>query len=104
MEHNPSSEANSHLASQEIPLLLYNPKFRYRVRKSPPLAPILSQMHPLYAFSPSFPKIHSNIIFPSMSRSSRVVYSFPSFRLKFDMHFCLSYACYVPRPYHPNNM
>jgi len=31
MERNPSSEAKSHSASQEIPRLLWNPKVPYRV-------------------------------------------------------------------------
>jgi hypothetical protein len=34
--------------------------------KEPLLFPILSQMHPIHTFPPYFPKIHSNIIFPSM--------------------------------------
>jgi len=37
---------------------MWNPKDLYRIHKSPPLDPILSQMHPVY----TFPKIHSNIV------------------------------------------
>jgi len=70
MEQSPSWEANSHLTGQEIPRFLYDPKVHYRVHKSPPLVYVLSQMHPVHTFPPYFPKIHSNIIFPSTPRSS----------------------------------
>jgi hypothetical protein len=33
--------------------------------------PYLSQMHPIHTLPPSFPKIHSNIIFPSTPRYSK---------------------------------
>jgi hypothetical protein len=42
MEQSYSSEANSRLASQEIPRLSWNPKVHYRVRRSPPLAHMLN--------------------------------------------------------------
>jgi len=41
-----------------------------------PLVPILSQMHPVHTLPHYFPKIHSNIIFLSMPRSSK--WSLPS--------------------------
>jgi hypothetical protein len=64
MEQSLSWEASSHSASQEIPRLLWNPKFPYRVHKSPPFFPILSQMHPAGKFPSYFRKI-----FPSNSEA-----------------------------------
>jgi hypothetical protein len=76
MEQDPSWEANSHSASQEIPHLLWNPKVHYHAQNTPPLVPILSHMHPVHILPSCFPKIHSHVIFPSIPRSSEGL--FPS--------------------------
>jgi hypothetical protein len=60
-------EASSHTASQEITVFL---KVHYRVHNSPLLVPTLSQIHPIQIFPLYFPKIYSNIILSSTSRSS----------------------------------
>jgi hypothetical protein len=67
MEQSPSWEANSHSASQEIFLLLWNSKVHHRVHKSPQLVPVVAQMNPVHTFPLRFPKIQS-IHFP-FSRS-----------------------------------
>jgi hypothetical protein len=63
-------KADSYSASQDIPRLLRNTKIHYRVHKSLPLIPILSQMNSVHKFTQYCPKIHSNIILPSVPMSS----------------------------------
>jgi len=53
-EHSPSSEADSHSASQENSRLLWNPKVHHRVHSSLQLDPLLSQMNPVHTFPPYF--------------------------------------------------
>jgi len=76
MEQSPSWDADSLSASQEIPLVLCNPKVHYSVHNRPPLVPVLSQMNPVHILSLYFYNIHSNVILPSTPTASERCLSF----------------------------
>jgi hypothetical protein len=63
-ELSPSKEAANCAATQELPSILRNPKIHYRVHKSPPLVPILSQVDPVRTISSYLSKINFNIAHP----------------------------------------
>jgi hypothetical protein len=49
--------------AQPLKNILRNPKVRNRVQESPPLAPILNQIHPVHS-APSFLSLQFILIFP----------------------------------------
>jgi hypothetical protein len=52
-------------ATQEIPHILWNLKVHYRIYKSPPPVPVLSQINPIHTLQNHALKIHFNIVFPT---------------------------------------
>jgi hypothetical protein len=70
MELRPSCEAASCAAIQELPSILWNPKVHYRVHKSPPMVPILSQIDRIHNIQSYLSKIHFNIAHPPTPWSS----------------------------------
>jgi hypothetical protein len=78
MELSPTREAANCAATQELLSILWNPRVRYRVHKSPPLIPVLSQINPIHTI-PSYLsncKLYFNIVHPPKSRSSQWSLSF----------------------------
>jgi hypothetical protein len=99
MELSPSLEAASLAATEEFPNILCNPKVYYRVQKSPPLDPILTQIDPVHTTPSNLSKIHLRIHPPTyvliflavpfllaFPTKSYIHSSPPSIRVKYPTH------------------
>jgi hypothetical protein len=67
---------NKPLKKSPPPHLFYETQRFISVRNSPPLVPIMSQMHPVHNSPYYFPNIHTNTVLPSTPWSSECI--FPS--------------------------
>ena len=103
MVQSPSSEANWFGASQEIPLILRNPKVHYRTRKRPPPVSFLSQPNPVQIPTSYLLEIHPNIIHPSTPRSLQWSLSL-RFPHQEPIHPpLLTHTRHMPSPSHSNS-
>jgi hypothetical protein len=70
MELSPSREAASCATTEELPNIVWNPTFHYRVNKKPPLALSFCRVYPAHVALSYHSKIHLNIVYPPISWSS----------------------------------
>jgi hypothetical protein len=97
----PPRKFNGFLASQ-IPRIVWNPKFHYRIHKSTPLVNVLNQTDTIHTVPAYFFKIYFNVILPSMPRSSKwsLYFYFPTETLCISRFPCSQYRDQTrfPRP------
>ena len=96
----PYSEANLSSASQKIPRILWNLKVHYRIHKTPPIVPTLSQINPFYSHPSHLLHSNSNIIFASMRRSSKLSLCIVSPHQTTVCTFPVSLTCHMTHPFH----
>jgi hypothetical protein len=65
------SKGQSLFWEADIPYILRNPNFHYRVHKSPQVVPTLKHINPIQDLQHHLSKICFNIILPSKIRSSK---------------------------------
>jgi hypothetical protein len=108
MELSNSWEAANCVATQELPCILWNPKVHYRVHKSPPLVPILSQIDLVHTIPSYISKIililaiHLRLGLPSgffpTGFPTNILYAF-----LYEPHSCyMPCPSHSPRLYHSN--
>jgi hypothetical protein len=97
MELSPSWEAANCAATLELPSVLWNPKVHYRIHKSPPLVPILSQIDPVHIIA-SY--LRSILILSTHVRLGLPSGFFPYHQYPIRTHL-LPHSCYMPCPSHP---
>jgi predicted PurR-regulated permease PerM len=96
-------------ASQEIPRVLLNPKFHYRIHNCPPPVPILSQLDPVDTPTSHILKIHLNIILPFLLGSPQRSLYLRFLKQNPVLASPLPHKHYMPHPshssrfYHPHN-
>jgi hypothetical protein len=61
-ELSPSRGAANCAATQELPSILWNPKYQYRVHRSPSWVHILSHINPIHTIPSYFSKIYFDIV------------------------------------------
>jgi hypothetical protein len=110
MEQSPSWEADRFATSQEIPLILWNPKVHYRIHKCPPPVPILRQLDSVHTPTSHFLKIHLNIITlstpgsPKWSLSLRFPHQNPVHASPLTHSRYMRHPSHSSQFYHPNNI
>jgi hypothetical protein len=100
MELSPSSEVANCATTEEIHSILWNAKVHYRVHKSPPLVPILSQINQINTIPSYLSKIYFNTVYSPTSWSSQWSLYLLAFPTISYMHSYSPHSCYMPYQSH----